>query len=82
MSYDFALIILLEGDYYYTVYVMVVVECITFHFVGTVITCPPPAGCVEEGTTFMMSCTRFLDLSVQSRIRAVSMDGTATGKAH
>ena len=59
-----------------------VVECSMFHLVGTVITCPPPEGCVEEGTTFMMNCTRSLDLTVQSRIRAVSMDGTAMGEAH
>ena len=82
MSCDFVLVIvLLEGDYAYS-HAMVVVECSMFHLVGTLITCPPPEGCVPEGTTFMMNCTRVLDLTVQSIIMVSSMDGTATGKRH
>ena len=50
-----------------------------FHFAGTVITCPPPVDCVPEGATILMNCTRSLDLTVGSKIRVVSMDGTATG---
>ena len=51
-----------------------------FHVAGTLITCPPPETCVAEGDTIMITCTRSLDLTVQSRIRVVSMNGTATGK--
>ena len=51
-----------------------------FHVAGTLITCPPPETCVPEGDTIMIHCTRSLDLTVQSRIRVVSMDGSATGK--
>ena len=53
-----------------------------FHVAGTVITCPPPEPCAAEGATVMIICTRSLDLTVQSRIRVVSMDGTATDQEH
>ena len=53
-----------------------------FHVTGTVITCPSPEPCVAEGETINITCTRSLDLTVQSRIRVVSMDGTATGQEH
>ena len=49
------------------------------HVAGTVITCPSPEPCVAEGETISITCTRSLDLTVESRIRVVSMDGRATG---
>ena len=32
-----------------------------------------------EGEVYMVTCTRSLDLTVESKIRVLSMDGTATG---
>jgi CUB/sushi domain-containing protein len=48
---------------------------------GPVISCAVPEGCVMEGSSVRVTCTRSQDLSVQSRIRVGSRDGTATASA-
>ena len=57
------------------------VLCDTQYFLvaGTVITCTPPKDCLLEGETFMLTCSRSLDLSVESKIEVVSLDGSAKG---
>ena len=48
-------------------------------YTGTTISCTlPMSGCVEEGSTVTVVCTRDLDRTVQSRIMITSQDGTAT----
>ena len=46
---------------------------------GTVISCAGPDRCLTEGETFMVTCSRFLDRRIQSKIEVVSEDGTAEG---
>ena len=63
------------------VFCMLMWYCMVFSLfcvAGSVINCPPPAECVEEGETYNVTCTRSLDLTIQSWIMPVSMDGTAT----
>ena len=47
--------------------------------IGTVITCTVPDGCVEEGNSVNVTCTRSLDLTQQSRVQVNTEDGSATG---
>ena len=42
--------------------------------------CGIPEGCVEEGNTVTVTCTRSQDLTEQSRIRVNTADGSATGQ--
>ena len=49
------------------------------HLSGTVIRCAGPQECLMEGETFMVTCTRSLDMLIQSRIAVMSEDGAAKG---
>ena len=46
-------------------------------FTGTVISCAPPATCLDEDETFTVTCTRSLDTTLLSRADIMSEDGTA-----
>ena len=50
-----------------------------FPFTGTVINCHLPDDCFSEGEEYIATCTRSLDLTVLSKIKVSSVDGTATG---